>query len=426
MVKVVSSAWALLLGMGVMMLGNGLQGTLLGIRAVTEGFGTTVTGLVMSSYYVGFLAGSTLVPKIVKNVGHVRVFSALSALASAAVLVHLAFVDPITWSAMRFVTGFCYAGLYVVAESWINDRATNETRGQLLSIYTLVLFSGLALGQLLLNLSNPEGQFLFLLTSVMISLAMVPIALTASPTPAFETTTAIKPTALFKLSPLGVVGATATGLAHGVLFGMGAVYAERIGLSVAQISIFMGVALAGGIVAQWPIGRLSDRFDRRRIILIVAFLAAIFAALALIVGQQSHIWLLIFTFLFGCMTLPIYALFIAHTNDFLEPRQMVPASGTLILVGGIGACFGPPIVAAMMDMSGAGAFFAFLAVIHGAIALYALYRMTQREALPLDEQGPAIPSAGPVALTGRLSAAVLRNQVDRDLAQMSRSRMRRR
>ena len=183
MFKVVIGAWALLLGMGIMMLGNGLQGTLLGIRAVTEGFGTTITGLVMSSYYVGFLAGSTLVPKIVKNVGHVRVFSALSALASASVLVHLAFVDPLTWSAMRFLTGFCYAGLYVVAESWINDRATNETRGQLLSVYTLVLFSGLALGQLLLNVANPDGQFLFLLTSVLISLAMVPIALTAGSAP---------------------------------------------------------------------------------------------------------------------------------------------------------------------------------------------------------------------------------------------------
>ncbi len=426
MVKVVLSAWALLLGMGMLMLGNGLQGSLLGIRAVSEGFGTTVTGLVMTGYYVGFLAGSTLTPRIVLNVGHVRVFSALASLASVAILVHAAAVEPLTWAAMRFVTGFAYAGLYVVAESWLNDRATNESRGQLLSVYMVVLFSGLALGQLLLNVADPAGVFLFLLTSVMISLAIVPISLTAGPTPAFETITKISIRQLYRLSPLGVLGASATGMAHGTLFALGAVYGERIGLSVAEISLLMGVAVTGGIVAQWPIGRLSDRFDRRRVITAVALLAAIFALLAAIFGGTSFALLLGLTFLLGCMTLPMYSLCIAHTNDYLKPTQMVRAGATLVLAGGIGACLGPPAAATLMGAVGPVAFFAFLAGVHAAIGLFAVYRMTRRASKPVEEQVPTVPvGSGAAAGTSRLSAETLRNLRDQDLARMSRSGLRR-
>ena len=422
MVQVIISTWALLLGMGLMMLGNGLQGSLLGIRAVSEGFGTTVTGLVMSSYFIGILAGSTLAPKIVKNVGHVRVFSALASLASAAILVHIAAVEPLTWSAMRFVTGFAYAGLYVVAESWLNDRATNETRGQLLSVYMVVMFSGLALGQLLLNAADPSGHFLFLLTSVMISLAMVPIALTAGPAPAFKTSSKISIRQLYRLSPLGVMGAMATGMAHGVLFGMGAVYGDRIGLSVAEISLFMGIAVAGGIVFQWPIGRLSDRFDRRRVITVVTLLAAIFALLAAPVAGYSQVLLLTLAFLFGGMTLPMYSLCMAHTNDYLEPSQMVQAGGTLVLVSGIGASFGPSVSAAVMDAVSPHAFFVFLGVIHAAIGIFAVYRMSQRAAKPLEEQGPTIPAGcGAGALASQLPLETLLDRIDQDSAQTGES-----
>ncbi|HEX9699514.1 MAG TPA: MFS transporter, partial [Acidobacteriota bacterium] len=389
-------------------------------------FGTTVTGLVMTGYYVGFLAGSTLTPRIVLNVGHVRVFSALASLASVAILVHAAAVEPLTWAAMRFVTGFAYAGLYVVAESWLNDRATNESRGQLLSVYMVVLFSGLALGQLLLNVADPAGVFLFLLASVMISLAIVPISLTAGPTPAFETITKISIRQLYRLSPLGVLGASATGMAHGTLFALGAVYGERIGLSVAEISLLMGVAVTGGIVAQWPIGRLSDRFDRRRVITAVALLAAIFALLAAIFGGTSFALLLGLTFLLGCMTLPMYSLCIAHTNDYLKPTQMVRAGATLVLAGGIGACLGPPLAATLMGAVGPVAFFAFLAGVHAAIGLFAVYRMTRRASKPVDEQVPTVPvGSGAAAGTSRLSAETLRNLRDQDLARMSRSGLRR-
>lgn len=426
MIQVVLSAWALFLGIAMMMLGNGLQVSLLGLRATTEGFPTAMTGLVMSAYYVGFLAGSTLAPRIVKNVGHVRVFAALASMASTAALVHAVFIDPLTWGVMRFITGFCFAGLYVVAESWLNDRATNETRGQLLSVYMVVTLGGMAAGQLLLNVADPGGFQLFVLASVLVSLALVPIALTAGSAPTFDTPTAVGLWQLYRISPFGVAGAMATGAAHGVVFGMGAVYAEQIGLSVAQISLFMGVVITGGMLFQWPVGRLSDRFDRRRVMIAVTLLAAIFALAAVPTAATSHNILLVLTFLFGGMTLPMYSLCIAHTNDHLEPGQMVAASGTLVLVGGIGACFGPSLVASLMSMAGPDAFFVSLAAIHTAVGLFGLYRMSRRAATPLDEQGPAVPVvSGALPGAAAMSARALRDHMDSDLAHMSRSQMNR-
>ena len=427
MLNVVASAWALFLGMGLLMLGNGLQASLLGIRAGAEGFGTGATGLVMTCFYLGFLAGSILTPKVVKNVGHVRVFSALASLASVAALVHAVFLDPYTWGAMRFVTGFAYAGLYVVAESWLNDRATNETRGSLLSVYMVVIFGGMAGGQVLLNLADPGGFLLFVLASVLVSLALVPISLTAGPAPEFDAPAPVGLRQLYRVSPLGVVGAMGTGLAHGVLFGMGAVYAGRIGLSVAQISLFMGVAITGGILFQWPIGRLSDRYDRRRVITVITFLAAIFAVAAMPAAATSHELLLVLTFLFGGMTLPMYSLCLAHTNDHLEPKQMVAASGTLVLLGGIGASFGPATAAGLMALLGPEGFFLTAAAVHALIGVFALYRMSRRAAMPLDEQGTAVPVASAALSPGSaLTLATLRDRMDADLAQMSRSRMMRR
>ncbi len=426
MLHVVASAWPLFLGIGMMMLGNGLQNSLLGIRAGEEAFPTAVTGLVMSCYYLGFLAGSIITPKIVANVGHVRVFSALASLASVAALVHGVFVEPLTWGAMRFVTGFAYAGLFVVAESWLNDRATNETRGQLLSVYMLVVLGGMVGGQGLLNLADTGGVLLFVLASVLVSLALVPISLTAGPAPAFEAPAKVGLPELYRTSPLGVIGAMATGLAHGVLFGMGAVYGEKIGLSVAEISLFMGMAIGGGLIFQWPIGRLSDRFDRRRVLTIVSFLAAIFATAALPFAARSVEVLFVLTLLFGGMTLPIYSLCIAHTHDHLAPAQVVAASGTLVLLGGIGASFGPTLAAGVMALIGPDGFYLTLAAVHAFIGFFALYRMSRREAMPLEEQGPAIPAvSGAGAAASRLTAEALRDHMDSDLAQMTGMRRRR-
>jgi MFS family permease len=424
MFAAIKSAWALFLGIALIMLGNGLQGSLLGIRGAQEGFSTGVIGLVMSGYFAGFLLGSFATPRMVTSVGHIRVFAALASMASTAVLLHVVFVDPWAWTLMRVVTGFCYAGLYVVAESWLNDRATNQTRGQLLSFYMIILLGSMGGGQLLLNLSDPRGFQLFILSSILISLALVPILLHASPAPAFETRSSVGLLQLYRLSPLGVVASFGTGLAHAALFGMAAVYAEKIGLSVTSISLFVGMIFLGGIIFQWPLGRLSDRFDRRQVLTVVTLLAALTGVFAALWGTASPLTLFLTMIFFGGMCMPQYSLCIAHTNDHLTPDQMVAAAGTLYVYVGVGASLGPLSVATLMEAVGAEGYWIFLAGVEAAIGLFALYRMTRRQAVPLDEQGLLVPIASTAtSVAGTLSAKTLRDQMDRDLAAMSRSRM---
>jgi MFS family permease len=239
-----------------------------------EAFPTTTTGLVMSMFYVGFLGGCIHVDRLVAHVGHVRTFGVLASIASAAVLVHAVFVDPVAWGFLRLASGYCFAGLYVVAESWLNARATNETRGQLLSIYMIVTYLGVGGGQLLLNTASPLGCELFILTSVLISLALVPLLMSAGPTGSVRQSTRVSLRELMRLSPLGTAGAFAVGITSGKLFSTGPVYAGTAGLSVADTSLFMAAAVTGTIILQWPIGRSSDVFDRRKVIALVTFAAA--------------------------------------------------------------------------------------------------------------------------------------------------------
>ncbi len=409
MVAALLSSWALLLGMALLMMGNGLQGSLLGVRASLEQFPTAVTGLLMSGYFAGFLAGSVLAPRLVLRVGHVRVFAALASLASATILIHAVFVEPATWGIMRLTSGFCYAGLYVIAESWLNKEAQNETRGRLLSIYMVISLGGMALGQGLLNAADPLGANLFILVSVLVSLSLIPMLLSATKGPTVEAPSPVGIRALYRVSPTGVVGIFATVMAHATCFGMGAVYGGEAGLSVPQISLFMGLILFGGVVLQWPIGRMSDVFDRRQVMAVVTFLAATFALLANFMAEQSALGLYVLVWLFGGMTLPMYSLCLAYTNDYLEPEQMVDASGTLVLVGGIGACLGPVTTSAVMTLIGPGGFFWSLATIHAGIGSFILYRMTRRSAVPLEEQGAHVimpPRATPVATAMYAEAAL--------------------
>jgi MFS family permease len=393
MVSAIRSTWALLLGFGLLMLGDGLQGTLLGLRASLEGFQTTVTGLVLSAFYLGFLGGSVLAPRMVRRVGHIRTFAALASVASAAILIHAVIVEPVTWGALRLTTGFCFAGLYVATESWLNDRATNETRGQLLSVYMLVMYVGVGAGQFLLNVADPLGYILFILVSVLISIALVPLLLSAEPAPEFENPDMLGVATLYRISPLGVVGAFGTGWANSAFFAMGPVFAEGLGYSVAEVSIFMSAAVAGCVVLQWPIGHASDRFDRRTVLMLVTFLAAAAALGAVGLIESGPLALYAVVALFGGLSFPMYSLCIAHANDYLEPSQMVPASGALVLVGGIGAILGPFSASAAMTLLGPAGLFWCLTVVHVALGVFALYRMARRPARPLDAQRTYTPAA---------------------------------
>ncbi|MBT3787150.1 MAG: MFS transporter [Alphaproteobacteria bacterium] len=384
MFKVISNSWALFLGLGLIMLGNGLQGSLLGLRASMEGFGVTATGLVMSGYFIGLLVGSTVVPGIVARVGHIRSFGAMASLASTSILVHVVVIEPWTWWAMRFVTGFAYAGLYIVAESWLNDASENETRGQLLSFYMLISLAGLAGGQFMLNIANPSSYELFVLISVLVSFAVIPILLSVSKAPDFETSESVNLLQLYRVSPLGVMGMLVNGLTMGAIFGMGAVYAANIGLSVKEISFFMGALVLGGALLQLPIGRLSDIVGRRQVIIgtcaagvVVSFIAS---------RYDGTGWMLYFLIaLIGGVSTPLYALCIAHTNDYLNPGQMVAASGTLVLAMSIGSSLGAPITALAMDVLGDQAFFQSIAISMALICIFGVWRSTQRQAIATED-----------------------------------------
>ncbi|MGI9311474.1 MAG: MFS transporter [bacterium] len=386
-----ASSWALLLGFGILMLGDGLQGTLLAVRAHREGFPTAITGLVMSSFYAGFLAGTLWTPWLVKRVGHIRVFAALAALASASILVHAAYVHPAAWFALRLLSGICFSGLYIVAESWLNDSVANRMRGQLLSIYMVITYVAVGGGQLFLNLADPSGYALFVLTSVLISIAVVPLLLTATPTPRFEQSDSVGLIELYRISPLGVFGVFAVGFSGAAIFALGPVYAGERGMDTAGISYFMLAPVLATVLLQWPIGKLSDRFDRRAVIVAVTALAAAAAALCAYAARLSDWHAIVLFGLFGGFSLPMYALFVAHTNDHLRPDQMVAASGALTLANGIGAILGPLGIALAMDISPHW-FFAALAIAHGVIGAFALLRMTLRSSKPLAEQGAHAPA----------------------------------
>jgi len=416
----VASVWALLMGIGLLMLGSGLQGTLLGVRATLAGFPTVVTGIVMAGYFMGFLIGSTLTPRLVQRVGHIRVFGAMASIASIAPLVHAVAVDPVVWTLMRVLTGFAYASLYIVAESWLNDRSSNETRGQLLSVYMVIMLGSMAAGPLLLNMANPDGYVLFIVAAVLVSLAVVPISLTTYSAPEFHAIDRLRLRQLMKISPLGVAGCMLQGAAGGTLVGLGAVYAQDVGLPLAQISFFVAAVILGGMVLQWPIGHLSDKFDRRQVLTAATVLAGAVAIAGALLGASNPVLLLVIGAGLGGLSFPVYSLAVAHTNDFLNPKQMVAASSGLLMASGIGGMTGPILAGFAMTWFGASGFFWFVAAAHLGLGFFALYRMTRRAARPQEEQLPYVGVPRTSVFGAEIAVKTVRDHMDRDLARMSR------
>ena len=381
-----AACWALLFSIAICSVSNGLQGTLLGLRANFENFDTTTTGYIMSGYFVGFLFSSILTPRMVARVGHVRVFAALASLASVAPLIHGMMVDPYVWFIGRMFTGFAFAGIFIISESWLNDRATNATRGVLLSIYMIMNVGGMGGGPLLLNFSHPMSLDLYVVASVLISVALIPLLLAASPAPNFEAPEKLGIFALYKLAPLGVVGMAAVGMSNGALVGMAAVYADGIGLSIAQVSVLISLIFAGSVLLQFPIGMISDRFDRRVVIAVVTFAASAVTGAGALLVVNDPIHTMILFCLLGGLSFPLYSLCISHANDRLNTKQMLAASSTLLLAAGVGAIGGPPGASLALNHFGPTGFLWFFCVVHGAMGVFALYRMTARAGTPIDEQ----------------------------------------
>jgi MFS family permease len=398
MLKVMLHSWPLLMGVMLLMVGNGVQGTLLGIRGNIEGFSTYELSYVMSAYFLGFLFGSLTAPRMIRKVGHIRVFAALGSFISAILVIYPVYPDWIVWTVLRVLAGFCFSGIYITAESWINNTASNETRGQALSAYMIVQMLGIIASQVLLNLPDSTGFALFIIPSVLVSLAFMPILLAPTPAPAFDSTRRISFGRLFRLSPLGCAGMLLTGGVFSAMFGMASVWGAQVGLSVREISIFVGSLYVGGLVLQYPIGWASDRLDRRMLIMGLSAVAAVTMLVAAF-APLPFTALIGVAVILGGITNPVYALLIAHTNDFLPREQMAGASAGLIFLNGFGAIFGPIITGWMMETVGPGGFFLFIGVLFVALAGYALYRMTRRAA-------PAVSNAFRGVTPGASSLAV--------------------
>ena len=400
--KVFKNSWALFMGMGAIMLAYGYQNALLGVRAVIEDFSLASTGFMMSGYFVGYFIGARTIPSVISGVGHIRVFAAFASVASLAILVHSIFINPLTWFILRVITGYSMVSIYTIAESWLNDRSSNKNRGKVLSIYMIILYGSMGLGMFMLNFSSPEKFQPFILISVLMSAALLPILLTKRKPPQFKKIQSMSLKDLYNSSPLGMVSAVLYGIVQSALFTLLAVYAAAMNFSIFDISLVTFLLAISGAVSQYPVGYISDKFDRRKVIIYSTFGAAIFAFLAIFsVGTMylpeglgsSKLWFYIFLVLFSVCSLPMFSLILAHTNDFITRDKFVAAGAGLQFAFGLGAISGPFLCSLLMGLVGNNGFFVFLIFFHCVIGFYGIHRMKVRpsEDNP-DSQFVAVPT----------------------------------
>ena len=375
--------WPLFAGLSFIGLAIGVQGSLLGVRAALEGFDDILIGLVMSCYFAGFLAGSLLTPRMIQRVGHIRIFAALTAVASVSILVHALVIDPWVWALMRLITGFAFSAIYVVSESWLNQSATNTNRGQVLSVYTTILLVGICAGQFMLNIADPSGFTLFILISVMVSVAAVPILLSVVQTPPIEEVERVTMRHLWYRTKVGVIAIIMSQFVSSIVFSMGAVYVTRLGFAAYEVANFMGALMAGGMFLQWPLGKLSDSIDRRWVMGFSCLLGVFIAILISFIDEASG-WLYGLVFLFGGCALSLYSIVVAFTNDHLRPTEIVPASATIILFSGLASITGPIAVVYWLQIFGLKSFFVLIAGSLLGLGLMSIWRVLTIPALPAE------------------------------------------
>lgn len=390
----------LLSGLALLLVGVGLLGTLLGVRATLASFSNIETGLIMAGYYVGYVVGTLLAPRIVRNVGHIRTFAALAATAAACSLGFGLAVHPLTWLALRVLNGLCVVGLYMVVESWLNEQSAGPARGRIFSVYMMSTLVALGGGQFLLLVGEPSGLEPFALAAIMISLGVIPVAVTRVTEPRIELPTPVRLRELMNISPLGTIGVLVAGMVNGAFWGMTPVFGQRLALGDLQIALLMSATILGGAVLQWPVGHLSDRHDRRKVLILVSLCTALVAAAVAMIVIRGLPGLIPAAAAYGGLMFSLYGISVAHTNDHLAPGQVLEATRGLLLIYGIGALSGPLLGGIAMDLAGPVGLPAVSATTAAALALYGAYRMTRRTSPPLEQQTEFVPMVrtSPVAL----------------------------
>ncbi|PIW26758.1 MAG: MFS transporter [Rhodospirillales bacterium CG15_BIG_FIL_POST_REV_8_21_14_020_66_15] len=391
MVAILIPVAALFLSFGILLAGNGLQGTLLPVRADIEGFSPLEIGVMGAAFYLGYILACFSAPHVVARVGHIRSFTVFGTVASAAQLMHVVWIDALAWWGLRFITGVCLCGLYMVMESWINERSGKEHRGRILSVYQIVNLGAVTVGQLLLNLYEPAGFELFVVASVLVSVALVPVALTRTTAPQPLQQVRIRIPRVFAISPVGVIACLTVGLVNGAVWTIVPLFAQHALPSIAELSVFMSLMIVGGAVFQWPLGRWSDLVDRRWVVIVICVGGAVSGLALMTFGEFSRTAMFAFAFVYGGFTFSLYAVAIAHANDQAGPEDFVETASTLILVFSIGAVAGPLLASGVVELAGPNSFFAYSALVHVLTAAFAFYRTQRRAALPAEEKEDFIP-----------------------------------
>mgnify|MGYP000244273909 CR=1 FL=1 len=407
---IIGSVGTLLISAALLLAGGGLMATLIAVRAQIEGFPIEAIGLMTSAYFAGFISGCFGTPYLVKRVGHVRVFAALSAMIAAAALTHAIFINIPVWITLRVLVGFSFAGLYLLIESWINEQAPNEQRGQVLSLYRMVDLGAITAGQFMLTLADPGLFILFSLIAILICVAIFPISLSTASSPQPVTQTSLNLKKLYKNSPLAVIGSFGVGLAGGSFWGVAPVFVQQLGHPVLIVSIFMSVVIAAGAMLQWPAGFISDKVGRRQVLLFSS-IGAMFSGLFLWqFAPNSLSLLLVGGGLYGMFAMQIYGMSAAHANDYAEPGDFVAISGGLLLIYGLGSVVGPSLAPLVMKAFGPSALFAFTASVHGVLSVYVAMRIVKRKAPEMTTDYVNIPRPRSMNLILRMDPRILKKR----------------
>jgi len=375
-----------LVSSGILLAGNGLQGTLISIRADMEGFSPAIIGLIGAAYYLGFMLGCRYAPPLIAAVGHIRVYAAFAAIGAVGALTMALVVGEIAWMAIRFVIGVVFAGLSMVTESWLNEQAGTKDRGQVLGLYRTVDLGAVTAGQFLLPIVGPQGPEIFVVVAIFFCLALVPVALSRSPSPKPPKAHDIKLNMIWGVSPLAAIGVLSIGLTNSAFRIIGPLYAGEVGFDVLQIALFMSAGILGGAIMPLPLGWLSDRYDRRWVMIGATAGAAASGMFLSLLGPQSPQLIYVGSFLFGAFALPLYSLSIAHANDFAKPGDFIDVAAGLLFLFAIGAAIGPFVASLVMEWYGPGAVFVYTTVVHACFLVFVLYRMMVRSSVPLAQR----------------------------------------
>ena len=405
MFTTLKSVAAVLLSFGFLFIANGLFNTLLGIRTRLEGFSTETTGIIMSSYFAGLLLSAFFSTYVISRVGHIRAFAVFASIISASALFHIMYISPVFWAFVRLMSGFCIGAIIIIIESWLNEMAENEVRGQVFSFYMITTYAASGTGQLILPLADPKSFYLFSIISILFSFALIPVLMTKSKAPRQMPPARMNVGELYRVSPLALVGAFMAAMTNSTFYSMAPIFTHDLNFTLQQTAYFMSAAVLGGLLLQWPVGKLSDKFDRRWVLTIVTFLVSLVSFSIFIIAKTNTQLLIYMASAYGSLAFLVYSLSAAHANDFTSKDKMIQTASSLLVTYGLGAILGPIISSFIMGMFGSDKLFLWLALLSMILCVYAIYRSSKRKPVNPDQKAEFVIIAANHTATKQLLVA---------------------